>query len=847
MSNKNKYLVIVESPAKCKKIESLLGKDYICKASFGHIKKLTKVDIENDFKPTYETIKHMNEKAQDHKKEKNLIELKKISSQCMETIIASDLDREGEAIGYNLIEELKLNPKTTKRILFNEITKASLQKAIKNPTTIDMDLYQAQQTRSILDMIIGFQLSPLLQKFIQKGLSAGRVQSPSLKILCDRENKIASFDSDKYYKITATFLLNSNESEKKIKKGGNNSDADTYDSEDEIEEETNNKKKKGSNDTNTLESVLDTTIENKKDTIKFLNNCSESTFKIKNIKSSDSNRNPPAPFITSTLQQEASKVHGVSPKLCMSMAQKLYENGLITYMRTDSIQLSTKALEDIKTYIINAFGEKYYTDRKFKNKSENSQEAHEAIRPTDITNINIADKIDDKMTQKIYSLIWKRTIACQMTAMKININKINISISKEKKHTFITTINNILFDGYTKVYKNDESKVDTEQNTVNVSKLSDGDKLDYEQITGTEDWSKPSPRLTEADLIKELEKKGIGRPSTFSSMVSLIQDRGYVEKKSSNGKQADVNILALVKKKKNIIESQKTKLVDEYKNRLTITNIGKEVNDFLDKHFNNIINYTFTSQLENDLDVISTGKMKWKQLISNTYNIFAPKVKELRAIAVSGDDRLEKNRKSLGKSTDEKKTVYITKLKNGWVVAESDPTGEKTYSKFASVPSNLDTEEITLEKANELLKYPYTLGTHDNKDIIINNGMYGHYIKYDGKNYSLNSEQMADINIKKAVKIIDDKKSGLSNGKSADIIKELSDDIIIKKGKTKDDKQMPDYILHKTGKTSSFISISGNIDSSKITLKEAKELIKAHKDKKGGGKTTTYKKNKTKE
>lgn len=801
--SKNKKLVIVESPAKCKKIESLLGSDYICKASFGHIMKLKTVDVDNDFKTTYEKIT-------DGNKGKNTDELKKLSKKCSETIIASDLDREGEAIGYNLIEELKLNPKTTKRIIFNEITKSSLQKAVANPTTIDMDLYHAQKARSVLDMLIGFELSPLVSKYVKKGLSAGRVQSPGLKILCDRENKINSFDSDKFYKIQASFYL----------------------------------------DEHIIESSLDKTIETEKDVHKFLTKCMNSKYEIETIKNSNSNRSPPEPFITSTLQQEASKKHGISPKSCMGMAQKLYENGLITYMRTDSVVLSQKALDDIQKYILETHGEKYYHKRQHKNKGENTQEAHEAIRPTDINIINISDKIDDKMTQKLYTLIWRRTVASQMSAMKININKITISISKETKYKFITTINKIIFDGFSKIYKDDDTEVDTNQNELKIDKLEEGQKLKYKKIIGSEDWSKPSPRYTEADLIKDLVKKGIGRPSTFSSIITLIQDRGYAEKKSSNGKKTEINILSLIENNDEIKTTKEIKITDIYKNRLAVTEIGKIVNEFLNKNFNNIINYTFTSNLENNLDLIADGKMNWKKLVKEVYEIFSPKVFELRSVKLSTDDKnnkIEQNRRLLGNSTKNNNSVYVTHLKNGLVVAESDPTGKNLYSKFASVPSEHEYDTIDIDIANNLLKYPYTIGKHNDKDIIVNNGMYGKYMKYDGKNVSLTDEQDDDLTLKKAIDIIKDNEKRLTE-KQSDVIKEFSDDIILKKGKiTKDGKQMSNYIMYKNGKTTKFISISKDIDSDKMTLKEAKEIVKKYMDENKSSdskkkKTTNYKK-----
>ncbi len=774
MTDKKKKLVIVESPAKCKKIESILGKDYICKASYGHIMKLKNVKIDEDFKPIFEM---------DHSlpiKINNTKELIKKSKECSEVIIASDLDREGEAIGYDLIEVLKLDPKKTKRIVFNEITKSSILNAINNPRTIDIDLYHAQLARVILDHIIGYKLSPILWKYISKDLSAGRVQSPGLKLLCDREHKIANFDSESFYKIIADFEL----------------------------------------EDNTIKAVLSDNIIKKEDCLKFLNLCKDSIFKIDSIKSSESNRSPPQPFITSTLQQEASKVYGISPKMCMQCAQKLYESGLITYMRTDSVQLSEKAMNDIKDYVIDKYSDKYYQKREFKNKSENSQEAHEAIRPVDISKDNVNNIIDDNYTQKLYSLIWKRSVSSQMKPLKVNVNKIVINISKTDKYQFISTINRIIFDGYTKVYKNEDSDIDTEQNLLDLKSLDINQILSYNQIIAKQDYTRPPPRLSEADLIKELEKKGIGRPSTYSGIIDkIVTIRKYAEKKNDNGKTIAIDNLILDKNKK-INEGHEDKVYDAFKGRLVVTDIGKTVNEFLNKHFNSTINYSFTSEMEKKLDLIAEGKEDWRHTLHDFYDIFSPTVTQLNEKKIDTNDE-DLKRRYLGEVNNQK--IYVTFTKFGLTVAEEDTTKKKKYSKFAMVPSEYSYNDITLEQAKSLLIYPLVLGSYKGKDIVVNKGKYGTYFTYNGKNNSIKT--MENITLENAIEIIEKKETETQN----DIIKEFSKNITLKKGKIVNDKQLSSYLQVKQGKNTIFIPIPKDIDEQSISLEKVNELIDNYK------------------
>ena len=782
MTDKKKKLVIVESPAKCKKIESILGKEYICKASYGHIKKLKKVLIDQDFKPIYELDNSIPIKVQNTK------ELIKKAKECSEVIIASDLDREGEAIGYDLIEVLGLNPKSTKRIVFNEITKSSVIHAINNPRTIDMHLYHARETRVILDQIIGYQLSPILWKYICKGISAGRVQSPALKILCERENKINSFIPESFYKVNGDFKL----------------------------------------DSNIIKSVLNENIEDKEKSLQFLEICQDSIFKVEDIKNSESSRSPPQPFITSTLQQEASKVYGINPKSCMQCAQKLYESGLITYMRTDSVQLSEKAMTDIKNFILDKYTDKYYSHREFKNKSTNTQEAHEAIRPVDINKINVDDIIDDSYTSKLYTLIWKRTVACQMKPMKINVNKILISISKSPKYKFISTINRILFDGYTKVYKNEDSEIDTEQNLLDIKMLEINQIINYQEIVAKQDYTRPSPRLNEADLIKDLEKKGIGRPSTYSGIIdTIVNVRNYAEKKNNSGETQTIDLIILDKNKV-ISQKQEDKVFDAFKGKLVVTDIGKSVNKFLTENFNSTINYSFTSDMEKKLDLIASGKLEWKQTLEDFYNIFSPTVNKLNEKKIDTDDNDQDSRRRLLGELNNRK-IYVTFTKKGLNIAEEDinKNSKKKYSRFASVPSNYKYDDITLEQAKSLLIYPLLLGTFEGKNIIVNKGPYGLYFTYNTKNYSLKNleKDVENITLENVIEIIKNN----SNDTKNDVIKEFSKNITLKKGKVVNEKQLSSYLQVKQGKSTIFIPIPKDIEEKNLTIEKVNEIIENYK------------------
>ncbi len=754
-----KILIIVESPAKCKKIESILGKNYLCKASFGHIRKLSKVNVKKNFEPIYEIIPE---------KKKVIQELQKLSHQCQDTIIASDLDREGEAIGFSLIEELGLDPHKTKRIIFNEISKDAITKAVSKPQHINIDLYQAQQARSILDMLLGFGISGVLSKFIKVGLSGGRCQSPALKMLCEREDKINDFESEDFYKVDGTFKI----------------------------------------DNQLINGSLNKNLTKKEEASSFLKLCQQADFYIGELKKSESTRNPPSPFITSTLQQEVSNRFGIGPQACMKAAQKLYETGKITYMRTDSVALSPKILLAIEDYINSYYGSEYSHRRQYKNKSTNTQEAHEAIRPVDVTISNLSEDYDP-VCQKIYLLIWKRTMASQMKSLKLLINKIIIKLSNSSDLFFISTINQVIFDGYTKLYKTDDSQEQSQTNLVNIDNLKKKQPLDYHQIISKQDSTNPSGRYSEADLIKDLEKKGIGRPSTFSNIVATNLARNYVEKKSSEGISREIDVLKLEKNK--ITQQQEVKKFGVFKNKLSVTDIGNIVNQFVSNNFHKTINYTFTAEMENQLDEIAAGKLDWKEMITNFYDIFSPTIDKIKKSETSLKDN-ESLKRVLGQDKDGN-NIIVTHAKYGLIVAieNKDGTGKDKYQKIAGLPKETSIEQVSLEQAQRFLSYPIDLGKYKNKKIELKSGPHGLYATYNSKNYNLSSLEESKINLEEVIKIISQQESN--------VLQKFNEQISILKG------PYGNYISTVDNGKKKNIPLGKSLDPKKITLDEIKKII----------------------
>ena len=770
----SKSLVIVESPGKIAKISKILGSQYNVMASVGHIRNLDpkklSVDIGNNFKPEYIIIKD---------KRKVVSNLKDAVKSCKEVILAADEDREGEAIAASLAEVLNL--KKPKRIVFNAITKTEIMNALKNPRLIDDKMVNAQKTRMILDKIVGYRLSPLLWNNIGHGLSAGRVQSVVVKIVIEREDKIEEFNSENNFKVTSIF------------------DSDKG----EIKSTLYNLEKKDSKNifkgsifkTNSSENIN-----------KLFNVFIKSVYEVSNVFDKKSLRNPSPPFITSSLQQEASYKLGFTPKRTMSVAQKLYESGHITYMRTDSTNLSKEAMTECKKYIKKEFGDKYYKERTFASKSKNAQEAHEAIRPTHIDKQNAGGSSEEK---KLYSLIWKRTVASQMSPANINNKIIQIEITHKKKipYYFESSIETIEFDGFLKVYnlKNQDEENTDESKDKSTTIPNKGDKLKYNEITATEEFSKSVGRYNEASLVKELESKGIGRPSTFANVISKIQDKGYVERKDIAGEKKKVEIITL--KKDMITKKIKEINLGKEKNKLVPTNTGRMVTKYLDENFDDIMKYKFTAKMEELLDKIANGDISWLKVLEDFYNPFDETYKKLYD---SGVIKSKSEGELLGKDPLTQNDIYKTTTKYGPVVKMVGDSSKDT--KYASLVKPLTLESVTLQDALNLLKYPLELGIYNESIVELCKGQYGFYLKYNSKNYPAPDD---DIKLKEAINII--------KSKQKDLIKEVKDKTkiyTIKNG------EYGPYISYKQGNKLTFKSIPNNLDAKNITLEQINNLLK---------------------
>jgi DNA topoisomerase-1 len=710
-------LVIVESPGKIKKINSILGNNYIVKASVGHVRDLDSsgisIDVDNGFTPTYIISSD---------KKKVVSDLKNTLKSCSDVILAADEDREGEAIAASLADVLKL--KDPKRIVFNEITKTALMNALKSPRKINYNLVRAQETRRFLDRMVGYKLSPLLWNNIAKKLSAGRVQSVVVKVIIEREEEINNLNQESYYKVIGKF---SSEKDKT-----NNLSAVLY----ELDSDK-------SNDNCLKGSILK--MKDKKKVEKLLKALDKSKYKIKLIEDKVSKRNPSAPFITSTLQQEASKKFGFNIKSTMSIAQKLYEAGHITYMRTDSTSLSNEALKACESYIIKNYGKKYFNKKNYESKSKNAQEAHEAIRPTHIENPTIDSSPEEK---KLYSLIWKRTVASQMAPAEISIKNIFIEIIK-LSYFFLATNETITFDGFLKVY-NIKSEEDEELQKSNTN-FKKGDKLNYNEIEAKEEYPKSIGRYNEASLVKKLEDLGIGRPSTYANIISKVQERKYIDKVDLEGEEKTVNI-GLIKPDSEIKWRENKTILGKEKQKLIPTSIGKIVTDYLSEHFEKIMEYKFTAKLEDDLDKIVDGKKKWDNVLQKFWDEFSPKVNELiqnNTPLNNGNAKLLGNHPSSGE-------IYTLVARYGPVVKLIDGSNIK----FAPIKMPLTIDNITLEQAIELLSYPKLLGEYKNKEVLLQKGKFGLYVKYNDKNFPLADE---NISLDDVIKIIERKNKDILN------------------------------------------------------------------------------------
>ncbi|MCH3923386.1 MAG: type I DNA topoisomerase [Bacteroidales bacterium] len=684
-------LVIVESPAKAKTIEKYLGKDYIVKSSYGHIRDLAKkelgINVEKGFEPEYIISED---------KKKIVSELKKYVKDAKVIWLASDEDREGEAIAWHLKQTLNLDKKDTKRIVFNEITKQAILHAVENPRDIDINLVNAQQARRILDRIVGYEISPILWKKVKPSLSAGRVQSVAVRLIVEREQEIKEFTPVSYYKVSGIFATTANSNKHIINANLNNK----FDDE------------KTAND--------------------FLKVCSESMFEIGAIETKPSKQSAQPPFTTSTLQQEAARKLGFSVSQTMLVAQQLYEQGLITYMRTDSVNLSSFALEQAKNEIIANYGEKYLKIRNYTTKTKGAQEAHEAIRPTNLANKEIKG---DSNQKRLYNLIWKRMIASQMSDAKIEKTTITINISKDKSNKFVCQGEVILFDGFLKIYNVSVDEDDIEQNndgnsSKTLPKLTVGEKVLFEQIKANQSFTTQMPRYNEATLVKKMEDLGIGRPSTYAPTISTIQKRDYVEKQNSPSKQRDVVVLLLNDDNKITKTIEKENYGKEV-NKLLPTDIGTIVNQFLITNFKDIVDYNFTADVEKQFDKIAQGKQDWHKMIKDFYTPFAKEVE-----FTEQNSEKQKGTRLLGVDNKTKKNVYARIGRYGSMIQIGE-TSDEEKPKFAALKKNQSISTITLQEALSLFDLPRTLGEYKQKDVIVSVGRFGAYIKWGDKNVSL--------------------------------------------------------------------------------------------------------------
>lgn len=704
-----KNLLIVESPAKAKTIEKILGSDFQVKSCFGHIRDLVKedmgIDVKNGFQPKYtvspDKIKVVNE-------------LKSLAKKSQEVWLASDEDREGEAISWHLADEMGLNPHTTKRIVFHEITKNAIKQAVANPRTLNMNLVNAQQARRVLDRLVGFEISPILWRkmSMQKNLSAGRVQSVTVKLVVEREREINGFQSVSAYKVEAFFTA----------------------------QDINGKEV-------TFKATGPEKLANEQAANAFLQSCYNAAYTVSDIQVKPAKRTPAAPFTTSTLQQEAGRKLGYAVARTMRVAQSLYENGYITYMRTDSVNLSETALEGAEQAIKSMYGAQYHKRRKYQNKNESAQEAHEAIRPTDMA----LSQLTDPESARLYELIWKRTMASQMADAAFERTVAKIDISTNQEH-LTATGEVMLFDGFLKVYleDKDEDSDNDEHNTL-LPPLKVGMKLPLVQMKATERFSRPAPRYTEASLVKKLEELGIGRPSTYAPTISTVQTRGYVEKKDKEGIKRNFQILTLSPDNKITVQTLSENTGAE-KNKLFPTDLGMVVTDFLSEHFERIMDYGFTAKIEEEFDDIASGKVLWNKMIGDFYSSFHEQVQTTMEHA----GRI-KGERVLGVDPASGKPV-VARLGRFGPMVQIGNIEDEEKPKFATIKSNQSIETISLEDALDLFKLPLSLGLYQDSEVVIGAGRFGPYIKWQEQFISLpKGEDPLGVDMDRAIEIINEK------------------------------------------------------------------------------------------
>lgn len=714
-------LVIVESPAKAKTIEKFLGEGFVVRSSFGHIRDLEKknlgIDVEGDFQPMYII-------PEDKKKLVN--ELKKAAKEAKTVWLASDEDREGEAIAWHLSEVLGLRAENTRRIVFNEITKGAILQAIEHPRQINQHLVNAQQARRVLDRLVGFELSPILWKKVKPALSAGRVQSVAVRLLVEREREVMDFVSQATFKVTGRFLIPNN---------GNPS---------------------------ALSADLEKRFITAQQTRQFLERCLNARFNVSDITTKPSKKSPAPPFTTSTLQQEASRKLGYSVGQTMSVAQKLYEAGKITYMRTDSVNLSETAIHSARQVITNSFGAEYSQIRHFKTKTKGAQEAHEAIRPTHMDKPEVSGTSAEK---RLYELIWKRTVASQMSEAQLEKTTVTIDISTTPEK-FYASGEVIRFDGFLKLYIESSDDENEEENGHLLPPISIGEQLPMEQISATQKFSLHPPRYTEASLVKKLEELGIGRPSTYAPTISTIQQRGYVIKEDRPGNQRQYEVYIL--QKSTIEHVTKTETFGNEKSKLFPTDIGMIVNDFLMVHFNDILDYNFTASVEKQFDEIADGELRWKDMLARFYKPFHEKVAEttLNSERTVGE-------RVLGEDPETHKPVIVKMGKYG-PLAQLGTTSDSDKPRFAGLMKGQLIESITLQEALDLFLLPRKVGIFEDKEITAAIGRFGPYLMHQSKFYSIRptEDNPLTINVERAIEIIQEKRETDKNK----VIKKFDED-----------------------------------------------------------------------
>ena len=754
-------LVIVESPAKAKTIEKYLGVNYKVASSFGHISDLPSknigIDIENDFKPKYEV-------SSDKKTiVKNLKDLVKKSKTVW---LASDEDREGEAIAWHLFRTLKLDADNTKRIVFNEITKSAITNAINNPRSINYDLVDAQQARRVLDRIVGYELSPVLWRKVKGGLSAGRVQSVAVRLIVEKEREIRNYVSTSTYKVEAIFK-NSNGKE--------------------------------------FVARLSNEFKSKDDAVDYLNSTTESTFKVSEIVKKPVKKSAPAPFTTSTLQQEASRKLSFPVSKTMSVAQRLYESGHITYMRTDSVNLSNLAIDEAKKQVVKNFGEAYANPKNFSTKAKGAQQAHEAVRPT---NFDMSpDNVKDYDQKRLYQLILNRTLASQMKPAELE--KTNIKISSSNRSELFTANGEVIkFDGYLKLYQVSKDDDSAEDDGI-LPRFKEDEILNLEDLFATQKFSRPPYRYSEASLVKKLEELGIGRPSTYAPTISTVQNRGYVEKGSTEAKSRKVIKVSI----SNGVISENT-LSEKFgsdKGKLIPTDIGMIVTDFLKNHFEYIMDYNFTAKVEQDFDNIASGKKDWTEMMKSFYGKFHPVVEDVQQNATR-----ESGKRVLGSHPENDKEVSVRLGKFGPMV-QIGTVDDEEKPKFASLPQDFQIESVTLDQALSLFELPRTLGEFQGETLEANNGRYGPYIKFGKKFVSIPAgKSPTSISLEDAIVIIEDKIK-------ADAPIHVYENMDVQKGKGR----FGPYIKW----NNIFINVNKKYDWDNLSIDDIEELIEEKKQK----------------